>query len=84
MYIPINNSQGGGEDISLFSGRRPGGQKETFVKYRQIKNKDSTPEHCFLNIQSCFGYESVSTKKGAVCRVLFPLFCHYLLGFVSI
>jgi len=23
MYIPINNPQGGGEDISLFSGKKP-------------------------------------------------------------
>jgi len=34
-YIPINNHQGGGADISSFSGKKPGGQKETFVKYRQ-------------------------------------------------
>jgi hypothetical protein len=35
MYIPINNQQGGGADISSFSGKNAWGQKETFVKYRQ-------------------------------------------------
>jgi hypothetical protein len=35
MYIPINNPQGGGEDISSFSGKKAWGQKETLVKYRQ-------------------------------------------------
>jgi hypothetical protein len=42
MYIPIKNRQGGGADISsLFREKSLGGQKETFVKYR---DKDSTPE----------------------------------------
>jgi hypothetical protein len=31
----INNPQGGGADISLFSGEKSLGQKETFVKYKQ-------------------------------------------------
>jgi hypothetical protein len=35
MHIPINNPQGGGEDISLFSGEKAWGQKEMFMKYRQ-------------------------------------------------
>jgi len=35
MYIPINNPQGGGADISSFSEEKAWGQKETFVKYRQ-------------------------------------------------
>jgi hypothetical protein len=35
MYISINNPQGGGADISLFSGKKAWGQKEMFVKYRQ-------------------------------------------------
>jgi hypothetical protein len=40
MYIPIidhqltiSNHQGGGVDISSFSGEKNLGQKETFVKY---------------------------------------------------
>jgi hypothetical protein len=37
MYIPIRNPQGGGEDISLFSGEKAWGPKETFVKYRQTQ-----------------------------------------------
>ena len=35
LYIPIDNPQGGGVDISLFSGEKAWGQRETFVKYRQ-------------------------------------------------
>jgi hypothetical protein len=35
MYIPINNPQGGGIDISSFSRKKGRGQKETFVKYGQ-------------------------------------------------
>jgi len=31
MYIPINNPQGGGADISSFQ-EKAWGQKETFVK----------------------------------------------------
>jgi hypothetical protein len=31
----INNHQGGGEDISLFSGKKAWGQKEMFVKNSQ-------------------------------------------------
>jgi hypothetical protein len=36
LYIPIKNQQGGGEDVSSFSGEKAWGQKETFVKNRQI------------------------------------------------
>jgi hypothetical protein len=35
MYIPINKPQGGGAEISLFSGEKAWGHKETFVKHRQ-------------------------------------------------
>jgi len=35
MYIPINNPQGGGVDISSLSGKKVRGQKEMFVKHRQ-------------------------------------------------
>jgi hypothetical protein len=35
MYIPVNNAQGGGSDISSLSGEKAWGQKETLVKYRQ-------------------------------------------------
>jgi hypothetical protein len=31
----ISNHQGGGADISSFSGEKAHGQKETFAKYRQ-------------------------------------------------
>jgi hypothetical protein len=31
----VLNQQGGGEDISSFSGENAWGQKETFTKYRQ-------------------------------------------------
>jgi hypothetical protein len=51
LYIPIinrhssiNNPLGGGVDISSFSGKHAWGQKETFVKYRKAKDKDSTPD----------------------------------------
>jgi hypothetical protein len=37
MYIPIRNPQGGGVDISSFSGGEAWGQKETFMKYKQIQ-----------------------------------------------
>jgi hypothetical protein len=33
MYTPINNPQGGGEDISSLQ-EKAWGQNETFVKYR--------------------------------------------------
>jgi hypothetical protein len=35
MYIPIRNPQGGGADISSFSGEEAWDQKETFLKYRR-------------------------------------------------
>jgi hypothetical protein len=35
LYIRIRNPQGGGADISSFSGKKAWGQKEMLVKYRQ-------------------------------------------------
>jgi hypothetical protein len=38
-YISIRKLQGGGVDISLFSGEKAWGQKETLVKYRKSQEK---------------------------------------------
>jgi len=38
-YIPINDPQGGGADISSFSGNKDRCPKEMFLKFRQSRGK---------------------------------------------
>jgi hypothetical protein len=44
MYIPINNPQGGAEDISSFQGKKPAVSRKLSSNIGRVENKDLTSD----------------------------------------